>query len=412
MAFAIEVNDVSKHFRLYHEKYTSLKERLIHFGHIPFEEFWALRDINMTIEEGETVGLLGHNGSGKSTLLKCLAGILQPTSGEIRTRGRVAALLELGAGFHPDLTGRENVYMNATLLGLSEKEISKKFDEIVAFAELEDFIDNQVKFYSSGMYVRLGFAVAVNMDPDILLVDEVLAVGDENFQRKCINKVRQFQREGRTIVFVTHGVDQVRQICDRAIVLDHGLQVTDGPPGEAIRVFREYLLKSGREENVDAVAPEVELTHGEAQAAKATGTVKLTDVTFKLKDADQQVLLPGDPLDINIDYKTEGNVDDVVIGIAVHDIEGRIVFGWNTQMLGVDIAPMNGEGTVTFSFPSIPLLDGDYDLTVGAHTRDEGTVYDWHDQKYSFAVMNPGRGAGQVWAPAVVTKTERKDAPA
>lgn len=416
MSTAIEIQNVSKHFRLYHEKYTSLKERLIHFGKVPYEEFWALRDINMKIEQGETVGLLGHNGSGKSTLLKCMAGILQPTTGEIRTRGRVAALLELGAGFHPDLTGRENVYMNATLLGLSEKEVSAKFDEIVEFAELENFIDNQVKFYSSGMYVRLGFAVAVNMDPDILLVDEVLAVGDENFQRKCINKVRQFQSEGRTIVFVTHGVDQVRQICDRAAVLDHGLQVTDGKPGESIRVFREYLLKSSQTENVDEVAPEIELTHGEAQEAKATKKVRLTDVQFERKtgasvstDGESTgALLPGDPLDINIHYQTEGEIDDVVIGIAVHDIEGRVVFGWNTQMLGVDIAPLNGNGIITFSFPSIPLLDGDYDVTVGAHTRDEGTVYDWHDQQYKFAVMNPGRGAGQVWAPAVVSKTESK----
>jgi ABC-2 type transport system ATP-binding protein len=419
MAFAIEVTDVSKHFRLYHEKYTSLKERLIHFGKVPYEDFWALNDINLTIEEGETVGLLGHNGSGKSTLLKCMAGILQPSTGQIRTRGRVAALLELGAGFHPDLTGRENVFMNATLLGLNEKEIAKKFDEIVAFAELEDFIDNQVKFYSSGMYVRLGFAVAVNMDPDILLVDEVLAVGDENFQRKCLNKVRQFQKEGRTIVFVTHGVDQVRQICNRAVVLDHGLQVIDATPGEAIRVFREYLLKKGgAQEEVDQVAPEIELTHGEAQEAKATKTVQITDVqcvrpdTGTKKDDTQTYLLPGDPLDINIDYKAGGVVDDVVFGIAVHDVEGRVVFGWNTTMLGVDIAPLVGEGTITFSFPSIPLLDGDYELTVGAHDRDEGVVYDWHDQKYRFEVMNPGRGAGLVWAPATVTKQERKDAPA
>jgi ABC-2 type transport system ATP-binding protein len=411
MAFAIEVTDVSKHFRLYHQKFTSLKERLIHLGKVPYEDFWALRDVNLTIDEGETVGLLGHNGSGKSTLLKCMAGILQPSTGQIRTRGRVAALLELGAGFHPDLTGRENVFMNATLLGLNEKEIAKKFDEIVAFAELEDFIDNQVKFYSSGMYVRLGFAVAVNMDPDILLVDEVLAVGDENFQRKCLNKVRQFQKEGRTIVFVTHGVDQVRQICDRAVVLDHGLQVIDAQPGEAIRVFREYLMKKGGvPEEVDQVAPEIELTHGEAQTAKATKTVQITDVHFTRKDETVPYMLPGDPLDINIDYKTNGVVDDVVFGIAVHDVEGRVVFGWNTTMLGVDIAPLDGEGTVTFRFPSIPLLDGDYELTVGAHDRDEGTVYDWHDQQYRFEVMNPGRGAGIVWAPATVTKHERRNA--
>src|SRR2546423_2764380 len=199
MSTAIEIEDVSKRFRLYHEKFTSLKERAIHFGKVPFEEFWALRDINLVVEEGETVGLLGHNGSGKSTLLKCIAGILQPTTGQIRTRGRLAALLELGAGFHPDLSGRENVYLNASLLGLSHREIEKKFDDIVGFAELESFIDNQVKFYSSGMYVRLGFAVAVNMDPDILLVDEGLAVGDESFQRKCLDKVHPFQNEGRTI---------------------------------------------------------------------------------------------------------------------------------------------------------------------------------------------------------------------
>jgi ABC-2 type transport system ATP-binding protein len=231
MTAAIEICEVSKRFRLYHEKYTSLKERAIHMGRIPHEDFWALSDINIEIAEGETLGLLGHNGSGKSTLLKCIAGILQPTTGFIKIRGRIAALLELGSGFHPDLSGRENVYLNAAILGISKREISKRFDDIVEFAEIGDFIDNQVKYYSSGMYVRLGFAVAVNLDPDILLVDEVLAVGDENFQRKCIDRVRQFQREGRTIVFVTHGPDMTRQICDRVAVLDGGSVVALGPPG-------------------------------------------------------------------------------------------------------------------------------------------------------------------------------------
>jgi ABC-2 type transport system ATP-binding protein len=409
MSFAIEVTDVSKVFRLYHQKFTSLKERMIHFGKVPYEDFWALKDTNLVIEEGETVGLLGHNGSGKSTLLKCMAGILQPTTGQIRTRGRVAALLELGAGFHPDLTGRENVYMNASLLGLNEKEVAGKFDEIVAFAELEDFIDNQVKFYSSGMYVRLGFAVAVNMDPDILLVDEVLAVGDEAFQRKCLNKVRQFQQEGRTIVFVTHGVDLVRQICDRAVVLDHGVQVTTGSPGEAIRVFREHLLKKGvAEEEADEVAPEVELSHGEAQSAKATKTVRITDVVLhRPASADRAYLLPGEPLDIEIQYDAaNGSVDDIVFGIAVHDLEGRVVFGWNTAVLDADIAPLHGVGSVTFSFSQIPLLDGDFLITVAAHANDEGVVYDWHDQQYRFEVMNPGKGAGLVWAPVEISKRE------
>src|SRR5690242_11446998 len=222
MAPAIEVLDLAKRFRLSSEKYQSLKERIIHFGATTHEELWALRDIQLAVETGTTVGLLGHNGSGKSTLLKCIAGILQPTQGEIRTVGRIAALLELGAGFHPELTGRENVFLNGSILGLSQKEIRKRFDEIVAFAELEDHVDRQVRHYSSGMYVRLGFAVAVNVDPDILLVDEVLAVGDEAFQRKCLNRVQEFQKEGRTIIVVTHVPDLVRQVCHKAAVLDHG----------------------------------------------------------------------------------------------------------------------------------------------------------------------------------------------
>jgi len=236
VAAAVEIEGVSKRFRLYHEKFTSLKERVIHGGKVPFEEFWALRDIDLRIEAGESVGLLGHNGSGKSTLLKCIAGILRPTTGEIRTQGRLAALLELGAGFQPDLTGRENVFLNGSLLGLKRSEIAARFDEIVHFSgdEVERMIDNQVKFYSSGMYVRLGFAIAINVEPEILLVDEVLAVGDEAFQRKCLDRVAAFQREGRTIIVVTHAADLVRQVCTRAAALDHGRLVEVGDPNDVM----------------------------------------------------------------------------------------------------------------------------------------------------------------------------------
>ncbi len=211
MSVAIDVQKVSKRFRLYKEKYTSLKERIVHAGKVPFEEFWALRDVELEIPQGETLGILGRNGSGKSTLLKCMAGILQPTSGQILLRGHLAAMLELGAGFQPEMSGRDNIFLNASLLGLSRKQIEASFDEIVAFAELEPFIDNQVRFYSSGMYVRLGFAVAVNVHPDILLVDEVLAVGDERFQQKCMERIQQFKEEGRTIVVVSHAADVMRQ---------------------------------------------------------------------------------------------------------------------------------------------------------------------------------------------------------
>ena len=191
--------------------------------------------------QGQTVGILGHNGSGKSTLLKCVAGILTPTPGQVRVRGRLASLLELGAGFHPELSGRENVYINAAFYGMGRRQIDRVFDDIVAFSELAQFIDEPVKHYSSGMYVRLGFAVAVNLDPDVLLVDEVLAVGDELFQAKCLSRIKQFQADGRTIVFVTHDAATVRQVCDRAIVINHAELVLDGAPGDAIRTFREHL---------------------------------------------------------------------------------------------------------------------------------------------------------------------------
>jgi len=218
----VEISDVSKRFVIRKEK--SLKERLVNFGrsNLHKEDFWALRDVNLTIDAGTTVGLVGPNGSGKSTLLKTIGGIIQPTTGDVRLRGRLAALLELGAGFHPDLTGRENVFLNAALLGLSRQQTEKYFDAIVDFSGIEPFIDTQVKFYSSGMYVRLAFAVAVHVDPDVLLVDEVLAVGDEPFQRKCLDRIRAFQHEGRTIILVTHSLETVAEMCDRAVVLERG----------------------------------------------------------------------------------------------------------------------------------------------------------------------------------------------
>ncbi|MAT18190.1 MAG: hypothetical protein CMF56_06450 [Leifsonia sp.] len=234
----IAVDDVSKRFVIRKEK--SLKERIVNFRRSSQHkaDFWALDHVGFEIVSGTTIGLLGANGSGKSTLLKVIGGIIRPSSGQVLRRGRVAALLELGAGFHPDLTGRENVFLNAAILGLSRDETEAKFDEIVEFSEISEFIDSQVKFYSSGMYVRLAFAIAVHVDPDILLVDEVLAVGDEQFQKKCMDKIAEFQRDGRTIVFVSHSADQVESLCDRAVVLSHGKLVYDGDTGGAIEALR------------------------------------------------------------------------------------------------------------------------------------------------------------------------------
>jgi ABC-2 type transport system ATP-binding protein len=421
MSVAIDIVGVSKRFRLYHEKYTSLKERVIHMGRIPYDEFWALNDIDLEIKEGETIGLLGHNGSGKSTLLKCMAGILMPTSGEIRTVGRLAALLELGAGFHPDLTGRENVYMNASILGMSKREIDKRFDEIVGFAELERFIDNQVKYYSSGMYVRLGFAVAVNMDPDILLVDEVLAVGDELFQRKCIDRVKRFQKEGRTIVFVTHGADMVRQICDRAAVLDQGNMVALGTPGEAVRSYREHLLQRQAynevvELGLDETAPtadepdgdEVDDTtlsvveRGRRNEQKRSFKIRITDVTFE-PDKGGRPFEPGEELVIRIGYEAAEPMDDVLVGINVYDMQGLVVFATNTLWLDAEVPVLEGRGDVAFSFDPIQLGDGTFPVTVGLVSNDTSTVYDWREQGFSFEVLNPHRTAGLMYIPNRVT---------
>lgn len=422
MQSAISVDDVSKRFRLHHEKYTSLKERVIHLGKSSHEDYWALEHVGLDISEGETIGLLGHNGSGKSTLLKCIAGILQPTSGSIRSRGRMAAMLELGAGFHPDLSGRENVYLNASLLGISKEFVDSRFDEIVGFAELEQFIDNQVKFYSSGMYVRLGFAVAVNMEPEILLVDEVLAVGDELFQRKCLDRVRQFQREGRTIVVVSHSVEMVRQICDRAAVLHQGELVALDNPGEAIRSYREHLLQrrahideeheawlSAGEKAVETKEISEQdaielLPYGEKQEKRRSLDLAISDVTIAFpKQVERPYLLPGEPLAIRIAYQTAIPISDVTIGIAIHDMEGRVIYGANTDLLGVDLGVLSGSGVVEFAVADVPLLDGDYPITVGAVTHDGAKVYDWHDQRYHFSVMNPGRADGLVNMPFDVT---------
>ncbi|HUC04031.1 MAG TPA: ABC transporter ATP-binding protein, partial [Acidimicrobiales bacterium] len=304
-SLAVDIRSISKRFRLTTGKYNSVKERVIHASRTSHEDFWALKDVSFSVNEGETVGILGRNGSGKSTLLKCVCGVLQPTAGQVVVRGKLAGLLELGAGFQQDLTGRENIYLNGSLLGMTKREVDRVFDDIVEFSELEEFIDGPVKFYSSGMYVRLGFAVAVNVDPDVLLVDEVLAVGDERFQRKCIDRVRQFQREGRTIMLVTHSPDQVRSICDRAVVLSHGELVTDCNPGEAVRIFRESLLEE--QDTLSVGEP--------SEESPPTGPVPIG-----IPDVDHPVRLTYTvhtyPRAEEVPYLSTG--DDLTIGVGYH----------------------------------------------------------------------------------------------
>lgn len=365
---AIEVRGVSKRFRINRDRQTSLKERLVHLGRPKrgHTDFWALRDIDLDVMPGETVGLLGHNGSGKSTLLKCVGGILTPTTGEIRVRGRVASLLELGAGFHPDLTGRENVYLNASILGLSRRDVDRRFDDIVAFAELESFIDEQVKHYSSGMYIRLGFAVAINVEPDVLLVDEVLAVGDEAFQQKCLARVREFQRDGRTIMFVSHAADLMRRICDRIMVLERGVPLTTTDPDTAILTFREHLLG-------DKLPAGAALEHGHV----VTKDVRLTDVEVDGAGGRQPgYLRPDEPLRIRVRFETDACVDDVAVALAIYDAQDTLVYSCNSDVVGQPIDRLEGSGWITFELDPV-LIDNTYTIAVGAHSHDVLTEYDY-----------------------------------
>ena len=336
-------------------------------------------------------------------------------------RGRIASLLELGAGMHPELTGRENVYMNGAILGMSKAELRRRFDDIVGFAELEQFIDQQVKHYSSGMFVRLGFSVAVNVEPDVLLVDEVLAVGDENFQRKCLERVRRFQRQGRTIIVVSHSADQIRQICDQVAVLDHGEVVAYDEPAKAIRIFREHLLddelerrahdsETDGEPSTDepSLATEEPLdeasayrAHGSRQEAKRNFRIRIRDVEIDYAaKAERRYLLPGEPATFRVRYHTDDEVDDAVFGISIYDHNtGRFLYGTNTTILGLSLGTISGDGEVCFDVASVPLLDGTYPITVGIHSKDEATVYDWREQQVWFEVLSPDRTSGLIWMP-------------
>jgi ABC-2 type transport system ATP-binding protein len=378
----VRVDNVSKIFRRYHERAYSLKERVVNRRRSSYEEFWAVKDVSMEIGRQETAGLIGPNGSGKSTLLKLVAGIIRPTEGRIETRGRIASLLELGAGFHPDLTGRENVYLNASILGLSKKDTDKHFDDIVAFAELEPFIDTQIRHYSSGMFVRLGFAVAVHVDPEILIIDEVLSVGDEAFQRKCLDRIRLFQAEGRTIVFVTHAVDLVREICNRAFFLWQGELVAEGRPADVIREFRQKLHGEAHLE----AAPQEERGSGEVRMAE----VRLLDG----EGAERQIFAPGEPLELQIVLDADRPVDDAAVGFIFYDEREAVVYGTNTIMAGTKLGRLEGKTRLRFRVPALPALNGTYRITIGVHSEDDRKVYHWKEKAWAMRVVNPSSDIG------------------
>lgn len=355
----ITVEGLWKRFRLYRDRHQSLKARLVSRRRSKYEEFWALKDVSFEVTPGESLGIIGANGCGKSTLLKCLTGIYKPTQGALTVDGRVSALIELGAGFHPELSGRENIFLNSSILGLDQNTIKSRFDQIVEFAGLEDFIESPVKVYSSGMTVRLGFAIAANADPEVLLVDEVLAVGDEAFQQKCFEHLAKFKRQGGTIVLVSHSLEQVRQVCDRAIWLDEGSIRTIGTPSEAIDQYLAEVHSAEIDES--------------GRARWGTGEVWVEDVEVVDETGQQAAFIrSGRPFGIKARIKANQPVDDLVVGLRLDTVEGTRVWSTNTALKGIKTIAVAGSTLVTFLSEEMPLLGGQFELTVAL--ADESLV--------------------------------------
>jgi ABC-type polysaccharide/polyol phosphate transport system ATPase subunit len=399
---AVALRDVSKRFRLHRGRQVStVKDLFVRLfiggagpGLLSGEELWALRDVSLDLVRGRMVGIIGSNGSGKSTLLKVLGGILKPTLGQVAVRGRVSALIELGAGFHPEFTGRENIYVNGALLGLSRAEIRTRFDEIVAFAGLEPFVDNPVKTYSSGMYMRLGFAIAVTVDPDILLIDEVLAVGDEAFQHRCVGKIQEFKARGKTIVLVSHDLGSIERLCDEAIWLDQGRLHARG---ETREVIVRYLDHVAREE-----ARALGIEHAEAEAAArgetaarwGTREVELTRVQVWDKSGVERYLFEtGEPCTLRLAYRAHRPVEDPVFGIGVFRKDGVCCYGTNTAIEGLALGKVEGDGEVLLDIDRLDLVEGEYLLDVAVHARD-GHPYDYHSRLYALATRSRVRDTG------------------
>ena len=374
MPTALAVNGLWKSYRLYHERNQYLKAAILKMRRSRYEEFWALKDINFEVPTGSTFGVIGSNGSGKSTLLKVMAGILVPEKGSVKIDGRVSALLELGAGFHPELSGKENVYLNGAILGLSKKEITARFDDIVEFAGLADFIDTPVKNYSSGMFVRLGFAVAAHVEPDVLLIDEVLSVGDESFQRRCAEKIDEFRRDGRTIVFVSHGLGQVEQLCQDAAWIDKGDLRMIGPAAEVISA---YQGESHQAERVE----------GEQGSRWGSGEAQIVGVSLIDADGNDGALLTThEPATIRVDITAHTPLQDTVVVVRIDSLSGSTVWETSTRRNGRTIGLIDGPASVKIAIPSLPLLEGVYDLTVGVMDSTEVHPYDFWERRIRFEV--------------------------
>ncbi|MBI4034509.1 ABC transporter ATP-binding protein [Candidatus Saccharibacteria bacterium] len=378
---AIRVDGVSKVFRLPREKHASLKSAFVNFYRRGgYDLQTALKNVSFEVKPGEFFGVIGRNGSGKSTLLKLLAGIYAPTKGRVQINGSLTPFIELGVGFNPELTGRENVFLNGALLGFNRKQMRALYDDIVEFAELERFMNQKLKNYSSGMQVRLAFSIAIRAHSDILLLDEVLAVGDAAFQKKCFDYFYQLKTDRKTVIFVSHNMDLVMRFCDRALLLDNGRLVQIGEPSD---ISDEYLKRNIAEADHQAAAAS---GRGRARKTAQLKSVKLLDGKGKISGE----LISGQPAAISIDYVINRPVEEFNIGIGLHAEAGGYIFGYNTQMDKVSLKKRRG--TVRLQLDNLPLLKGIYFINVVAFGRDEAVPYDYLAKTLSFAVTSLGEG--------------------
>jgi ABC-type polysaccharide/polyol phosphate transport system ATPase subunit len=403
----IQLRGVSRHFRVLHDRNLTLKETALRRRRTTATQKWALREVDLDVEPGQSIGIIGQNGSGKSTLLKLLAGIIPPQAGTVELGGTIASMLELGAGFHPDFTGRENVYMNAAILGLSEKTVDKRFDEIVDFAEIEDFIDMPVRTYSSGMTMRLAFSISSHVRPDVLLLDEVLAVGDEAFQRKCFGRIFEFRRGGGTLVFVSHDPGAVERVCDRAILLEDGRIVDDGSTADVLATYHRRLAGDGRpapkvvpaatepvdaEEVDDADEPEVE----DDPRVWGNGEVVIRASRLIGKDGPTDRFISGEPFTIEMEIEATTPVATPIVGVGIYSVDGPLFFGTNTRLDALEIPGIESGAVVRFAIPALPLHDGRFTVQMAVVSFDESVVYHWLDRWLEFSVFPTVTGVGPV----------------
>jgi len=412
---AVAVKSVTKRYRIHHEKIPSLKQTILKLKRTTYEEFLALDDVSFSIKHGETCGIIGPNGSGKSTLLKMLAKIIQPTSGEIIVNGPLSALLELGAGFHPDLTGRENIYINAAILGMKRKDVDRKLNDIIGFSELERFIDMPVKNYSSGMYMRLGFSVAINVNPDILLVDEVLAVGDQSFQAKCYKVIYNFMKSGKTIIIVSHDLETISDLCSKVIFLKDGKIIDIGKPLDIVSKYRAYIEKLEKKRIVEQQRTErkkifktviegnrkvvdgEEISRlsnlsidGETINRFGSGDAEITSIgLFNKSERVIDYCSYGDEVKIVCKVLFKENVEEPIFGIRMADYRGNIVYGTNSRLRNVrtGLFKKGDKATVSFFFKVI-LIGGEYSVSFAVGYNDNKTYCDWINNMFSINVMH------------------------